>query len=193
MKSLRERFEDEYAAVSIPADNKNGFAIKYVYYAPWYIWNLPKKQLQAKKQLIVSMSVGSLVLYLAAGLQYIGVNSSPAVTVSALLALCAHVLELVSVFQFLFAGYKTTRMNYLHVDHVLRIAPVFRGCALLVTAVCGIAYMIRNTGDIVTICVILGYAISAGMAIYIFEEYKRIPFTTERNMNLQNMEYVQRN
>lgn len=42
MKSLREQFEDDYTAVSIPADNKAGFRITYIYYAPWHIWDLPQ-------------------------------------------------------------------------------------------------------------------------------------------------------
>ena len=42
-KSLRERFEECYTAVPVPADNEKGFKIKYVYCAPWYIWEFPER------------------------------------------------------------------------------------------------------------------------------------------------------
>lgn len=190
MKSLRERFEEEYAAVSVPADNKKGFAVKYVYYAPWYIWDLPEKDLRTKKALMVWMSLGSLFLYLFAGSLYTPVNTDRITVLLALLGLCAHVLELTGVLRFGFAKYRTTKAAYTGADRALKLAALIRGCCLLAAALSGLVCLMRNTFDTTGILAVLGYLICSGMAFYIFLEYRKIPFRTEKNESLKQYKDV---
>ena len=42
MKSLREQFEEDYAAVPYTDRPGGKVKIRYVYDAPWYRWDLPE-------------------------------------------------------------------------------------------------------------------------------------------------------
>lgn len=184
MKSLREAFEEEYAAVSVPADNKNGFALKYIYYAPWYIWDLPEKELHLKKQMFVRMSVSSFLLYLIAGLQNAAVNQLAIPVIFGAAALCAHVMELFRVFQFRFAKYKTSRTTYQNINRTLRWAPLLRGGCMLITALAGIYCMAVHTVTLEAVTAVLGYLVCSAAAFHIFKEYRKLSFRTEKNTTI---------
>lgn len=183
MKSLREQFEDDYMAVSVPANNKDGFQIKYVYYGPWYIWELPEKELKRKKGLFAGVSLGSLLLYVLAGVQYCLANSQDIVTAAGILALCAHVFEIFHAFEFLFAKYRTSRLTYRNVNRSLRTAPAIRGACLLTASVFSGLSMVWNGWEIRSFFAAADYLICAAAAFWIFAEYRMIPFTTEKNEN----------
>ena len=184
MKSLREQFEDDYAAVKIPAKNKAGFKIRYVYYAPWYIWNLPEPVLKRKKLLLTCISVGNLFLFILAGVQETGLNHHKAVELTVIFALCTHVLELFSIVQFLFANYMTSRMTYSYINKTLKSMPFIRGFCLLATVMASIYYTLQNELHFRTFMIAICYLICALMALYVFWEYRKIPFKTEKNIKI---------
>ncbi|MDO4340716.1 MAG: hypothetical protein Q4C91_21975 [Eubacteriales bacterium] len=185
MKSLRERFEEEYAAVSIPADNKRGFRVIYRYYAPWYIWDLPEKQLSARKNHLLIISVSGLLPYLAAGLQDTDINRMTVPVIFNIIALCAYILELFAVFRFRSAKYKTDRTTYQSVDRTMRSIPLIRACCLLMTDITGICSRNFSIPDVSAAAALLGNLICAVLAFYIFYDYRKIPFRTEKNRLLQ--------
>lgn len=181
MKSLREQFEDDYMAVSMPANNRKGFKIQYIYSAPWYLWDMPESVLKQKKLLLTGVSVGSLFLFLLIGIQRSGLNSYILVELAGTFALCFHVLELFSIFQFLFTKYRTSRLTYSNIDRILSSVPFIRGICLVSAVVASVYYMLQNTFCWLTVFVAAGYLICALMALFIFIEYKKIPFRTEKN------------
>ena len=181
MKTLREQFEEDYIAVSVPANERNRVKIRYVYYAPWYCWDLPASVLNQKKLLLAGVSVGSLLLFLLAGIQETSLNTYVFVALPGTLALCAHVLELFGVFQFQYAKYRTSRMTYFSIDRILNCVPLIRGVSLLAAAAAGVSYMIRNAFQLQAVLVTGGYLACALMALFIFKEYRKIPLKTEKN------------
>lgn len=189
MKSLREKFEDDYTAVSVPAENRMGYKIKYVYDAPWYIWNLPEHELKRKKWLLTGVSVGSLILFILTGMQSSILNSYVFVEIPGIFALSFHVLELFSMFQFLAAGYRTTRMTYNSVNRILSWVPMVRGGCLITAAAAGIYYLLSAGGDMIAGPVIAGYLVCAFMALYVFGDYRRLSLRTEKNEMIRRYEY----
>jgi len=181
MKSLREQFEDDYVAVSKPADNEDKLKIEYIYYAPWYIWYLPETLLKRKKLLLAGISVGSLLIFILSGIQESGVNRYIAVEIAGTFALCAHVFELFSIFQFLFVKYRVTRMTYSAIDRVLTVAPLVRGICLVIAAAAGLYYVIQTALHLPAVLAVAGYLICALMAFYIYAEYHKILIRTEKN------------
>lgn len=185
MKSLREQFEEEYAAVPVPAENKRGFTIVYRYYAPWYIWDLPEKILSSKKNLLLMISISGLLVSLAVGVQDTVINKMTVPVIFNIIALCAHVLELFAIVRFRFAKYKTDRMTYQSVNQTLRIAPLIRACCILLAVFTGMYGMSLQMLDTLAVIVLLGNLICAFLAFYIFYNYRQIPFRTEKNRLLQ--------
>ncbi len=181
MKSLREQYEDDYMAVSIPANNRKGFKVQYIYSGPWYLWDLPESVLKQKKLLLTIVSVGSLILFLLIGIQKSGLNNYMIVELTGIFALCSHVLEIFSIFRFLFAKYRTSRLTYLNINQILNSMPLIRGLCLLLTVVSSIYYMLQNTFYWLTVFVAVGYLGCALMALFIFIEYSKIPLRTEKN------------
>ena len=190
MKTLRERFEEEYTAVSVPADNKRGFNIVYKYYASWYIWNLPGKKLAEVKKRILVMSIFSFICYIGAGIQDTDMNRNMLPVVFEAVALCAQVLELFGVFRFRFAKYKTDRMTYHSVNLILRTIPLVSSLCLLVVAGIGLLDMEILKVNAAFIIALIGNLVSAAVSLKIFLEYRKIPFRTEKNSFLQEAEQV---
>lgn len=190
MKTLRERFEEEYAAVSVPSDNKRGFNIVYKYYAPWYIWNLPEKKLAEVKKRILAMSVFSFICYIGAGIQDTDMNRNILPVIFEAVAICAQILQLFGVFRFQFAKYKTDRMTYQSVDLILRTIPLATSLCLLMIIGTGLFSIDISEIDAAFIIALLGNLVSAVMSMKIFVEYKKIPLRTEKNNFLQKTEQV---
>jgi hypothetical protein len=182
MKSLREQFEDDYAAVRIPTDNKDGFKIRYVYYAPWYLWDLPGPMLKRKKRLLSGVSICGMLVFLLTGIQKSALNSYVIVEMAGTLALCAHVFELFSIAQFLFAKYRTSRMTYVNISRILNCVPLIRALCLMVAVISCIYYMLHNTFHLNTAIVAAGYLVCTLMALYVFKEYRKMPLRTEKNV-----------
>lgn len=190
MKTLRERFEEEYTAVSVPTDNKRGFNIVYKYYAPWYIWNLPGKKLAEVKKRILVMSIFSFICYIGAGIQDTDMNRNMLPVVFEAVALCAQVLELFGVFRFRFAKYKTDRMTYQSVNLILRTIPLASSLCLLMVAGIGLLDMEILKVNAAFIIALIGNLVSAAVSLKIFLEYRKIPFRTEKNSFLQEAEQM---
>lgn len=186
MKSLREQFENDYTAISMQTSNQTDFKVRYIYYAPWYLWDIPESSLKKKKRLLASISATSLLLLLITGTRKNPINSYILVELAGILALCAHVLEISSMFQFLSARYRTSRMTYSAINRVLGIVPLVRGLCLSQAVAGGIYYMLQDIFNLKTAFVTSGYLVCALMAFYIFKEYRRIPMKTEKNTSLED-------
>lgn len=185
MKTFRERYEENYVAVSKPADNKEGFTIEYVYYAPWHIWNLPEEELNRKKRAIGTSMALSAVIFFIVSAQNIGVNTEIAVALSGILSICALIFEGLGVVQFCAAKYRTTRQNFDDVTSKIMLATLLHFLFLFAAAVGCVYYMVKVSFSASGLLAAIGYLISALLSIYIRTQYKSIPLKTEANTTLQ--------
>ena len=185
MKTLWEQFDDDYTAVSIPSDNRRGFKIQYVYCAPWYSWGLPESELKQKKLLLTAMSVGSLLVFLLTGIQRVEINRTIVVEIAGTFALCFHVFELFSIVRFLVSKYRADRMTYQYIDRMLKVIPLLRGISLLAAVIAGTCYMLQYPVKLHTVVVTAGYLFCALIALYIYNDYRKIPLKTEKNDALE--------
>lgn len=187
MKTLKDRFEENYAAVEKPANNKDGFKIEYVYYAPWYIWDCPEAELKKKKLTFLTVSIVSLLIFIIGGVQRCHQNTTLLVGVPAIVALCAHVFELFSLAQFAAAKYRTTKMTYTDVHRILSMVPALRVGLMVVSAAGCVFYMLTKDASYGAVIALLCYLSSGMMATYLYREYKKIPLRTERNWTLEEL------
>lgn len=187
-KSLTERWDDNYAGIPVPANNRRGFKIKYVYYAPWYIWNLPEEELKKKKQTILLASVCGFVLYLAFAFLHTPLNSKLFVVVPGIVALCLHILELVGEIRFFTAGYRTTRMNYEDVENAMRLWPRLRCYLLAFASAAGVIYLPFKCFSLLSLLVIAGNAVCAALAWFVHKTFEPLTTITEKNTTLDTME-----
>lgn len=140
-KTLRSRFEDNYTTVTEPADNKKGYTIRYVYYAPWYVWQVPEVAFRRKKQLLAAMELFGIMLFLAAVLIRTPLNATPMVYFFTALAFCAQLMELSGVVDFLSVKPKTTQIRYEDIHRRLVFYPTMRGILLVLAALVSIGLL----------------------------------------------------
>lgn len=186
-KSLRDLFEDSYTAIQVPANNAKGYRMKYVYYAPWYYWDVPGQQLLLEKWTILGSSVFSLVLYLIISLQNTEINYVWYVFAPAALALCCHILEIYGLIQFAASKNPTTRMTYEEVNRIMELAPVGRGMVSALAGAAGLLHVLIATFSMEAILVSVGYLICAGLAWFEVKRFSKIPYRTEKNTTLEQL------
>ena len=188
MKTPQERFEENYAAVEKPANNKDGFKIEYVYYAPWYLWDKPEAELKKCKRVLLGVSILGLACCLFAGAQRCEANTALLVGVPALLALCAHVLELYGLILFNFAKYRTTKMTYTDVNRLLTLSLPMRTGMMFLTVIACVYYLVVDGAGAASVTALCGFLSSGVTAIYIYRTYRALPLRTERNYTLDELE-----
>lgn len=189
IKTAQQKFEEEYTAAIVPADNKDGFKIRYYYYGLWYIWNLPEHTLKKRKAIAFAEVIGCLLLYVVAFFSGAPINSLGLVAYPVLLSLCGFVLEFIGVCQFVFAHYRTTKSNYKQADRRIRNTTAFVFLCMIFAFLAGAIYMlIYSSIMVINLIAIACYAGVALLSFLIREQYKDIPFKTEKNDILDHIE-----
>lgn len=189
-KSLKDLFEENYAAVEVPAQNKKGYKIEYLYRGPWYIWDMPQDKLKKEKWLEFGLSLTGIFLYLLTGGVETKVNTSKPGVILAVLALCIHVLELSALVKFICAGYRTTKMTYQEIDRILGAATGLRGILLCGTAFVAFVYTVTGGMERMSLLVTAGYLGCGSIAFMIYNRYRKITFYTEKNHSLEGKQAI---
>ena len=184
-KSLRKRFEDCYTAVPVPDAGARGTKLRYIYYAPWYLWDIPEKALRRRKYELLLSSAAGLGLSLMLMAHRSAIHAIPIVFLAFALMLCCHIYELRGVLQFFAARYRTTKMTYEDVNNILSVAPVLRVIFSCVPVTASVIWFVIFKGERTLLLEALGYALSAALGAWVYLRYHRIPMRTEENDSLK--------
>lgn len=188
IENAYEKHLKEYAASVVPANNKDGFKIKYVYCGPWYIWDLPQAQLKREKNVIAAEYLGSVAAYVLTAALVRDTNSLALVAFPAIVAMIALFMETFGILQFRFAAYKTSRSTYTVADRRMRIYPMLLMASAGLASLGAVYYMIGFGFSPDRLGASIGYAIVAALACALWLRYRRIPFTTEKNDTIDHIE-----
>lgn len=188
MKTLQERFEENYVAVEKPANNKDGFKIEYVYYAQWYLWDRPEEELKKCKRKLLAASLMGFAFYVIGGIQRCEANTMLWVGVPALLGLCAHVVELFGLILFNCAKYRTTKMTYTDVNWMMSLGPIARTGMMALTVGSSVVFLFLQGFTWNAATALMGFLISGMTALYVSRTYQGLNMRTERNDTLAELE-----
>ena len=183
MRKLRDRFEDCYTAVPVPDNSRKGFKMKYIYYAPWYVWDMEENLLRNQKWALLMCSVAGAGINVLSAMQKSPQNKMVVLFLIFTLSLCCHVMEFRGLLQFLLAKYRTTKMTYEDVNRILLTAPILRA-ALSGVLVIACVFGAVTGGGMLSGVTALGYALSAVTAIWVYRRYSRIPLRVVENDTL---------
>lgn len=179
-KGLRSRFEDNYTTVTEPANNKKGYVIRYVYYAPWYVWQVPEEEFRKKKQLLATLELFGVVLFLAAVLLRSPLNNTPWVVFPTALAFCAQLMELSGMVDFLSAKPRTTQIRYEDIQRRLVFYPTVRA-VLLLLAVLACVWLLASGSVTEGVWLLPGLMVCAALAWQVQGMIRGIPMRIEDN------------
>lgn len=188
LKSLYDRFNEEYTAAVVPANNKDGFKIKYVYYGPWYFWNLPEKELKRRKRIIALQWLGCVMFYIFAAVVGAEANSISYIAFPAMFSLCAKIFGSFGICQFFFAEYRTTRANYEDSNRRIRLFIRLNAILVLCAAAGLLVYIVCYGFALYRLVALLGYMADGCLSAAIWKRYAAIPFNTEKNDTLNQIE-----
>lgn len=178
--TLRSRFEDNYTTVTEPADNKKGYVIRYVYYAPWYVWKVPEGEFRKKKQLLAALEFFGVVLFLAAVLLRSPLNSTPWVVLPTALAFCAQLMELSGMVDFLSAKPRTTQIRYEDIQRRLVFYPTIRAVLLLIAVLAAVG-LLASGAVTEGVWILPGLVLCAALAWQVQSMIRGIPMRIEDN------------
>ena len=181
MKSYNQQFQENYAPVEVPANNKDGFRIKYVYIGSWYMWEVSPEKRQRDKLVIGSLWLLELACYLAAGLIPSGLSTEQLVSALGLITLIPLAFETYGAFSFLFLKERITKPDFNRVRLYLGAASVIRTALLFLTAGCSVVTAIMNKLSGSSLITILGFALSAVFCGLLSYHFLHIPYTSEKN------------
>lgn len=187
-RSLRQRFESNYTAVTFPAKNRRGVKVKYVYCAPWYVWNLSANEFHSKKLWLILASVISFVIFSFSVSMPCILNNNKIVFGLSSLALCCHIMESAALVQFLFSKKRTTKMTYETVSRGLDFFPAMRAIFMAAAASVCLVVMFLNLFSAVDIGVTFSFMACAVLAWREHLCFKQIPISIEKNDTLKRIE-----
>lgn len=180
-KTLRSRFEDNYTVVTEPADNKKGYTFQYVYYAPWYVWQVSEDVFRRKKRLLAALEVFGLVLFLATVLVRSPINSSRYVFLPTALAFCAQLMEFAGVVDFLSSKVKTTQIQYEDIQRRLVFYPTVRGSTMALATLISIGLIASGQVPDNAVWVVPGFVTCSALAWQVQSMIRGIPMRVEDN------------
>lgn len=179
--SMREAFEAHYRPTQVPAANRKGFKISYVYIGPWYIWEQETQEVRRVRQRCLNACLLSLILYVAAALQAYPVNYDRLVSLTGLASLAPFCFVVFGVIQFYAAKDRMREETYKDINGKLRIAPVLHAVLLAACAVRG-TYMILASGvEKVQLWIVLCYLLAAAESLSIYFRYRKLKCKKEEN------------
>ena len=173
-KSMKETFEENYEAIKVPADNRKGYRMDYVYIGPWYVWQQDQEQICREKRFILNACIISLVLYAAAAVQFCEVNYARLVSLAGMLSLAPFVFEVFGVFQFYFSKEKMTAQTFSDISGKLKIAPVVHAGLLFLCAGFGIWEILWQGYDGIQLMIPMCYILAAAQSVMIFNHFRRL-------------------
>ena len=185
MSSLRQRFEENYVAVDVSEGEK--VKIKYIYYGPWYMWDIPKERVKHGKYMLCFLCILNIVLFAAGSLRETRLNAAVAIEVPCILSLITLMFEIIGIIQFCATGDRFTRMLFHDINMKLRIAPVVHAALLAMAILVGAYELLFVSFSGSDLVVVLLYLCCAFLSASIGIVYRRIPFTSERNRVLEEM------
>jgi len=180
-RTLRTAFEENYKAVSEPANNRQGYKMRYVYIGLWYVWNIPPQRVKTMKRLVGGACGLSVLLFLAGGLMNSPVNYARYVQLPGLLSIAALLFEIIGSVQFCAAKERMDCMDFRDIRGKLLVAPLLHSVLLLCTAAAAVCQMARGGFAPAGLFVVLCYTVSAILSLGIFFSIRTLPYRTEKN------------
>jgi hypothetical protein len=187
-KTLRDRFEENYIPVKVLSPDTKKTKVEYVYYGPWYIWNLPAGKLRGIKIFCgLSYLVALIVFCASITMQTYLVHNRVMIGVSAL-TFCCFIMEISPVMQFVTAKKKVTKLRYDDVSRGFNFFTMARALLSVIGAIAGGIFILSGSYPTTGVWIVLGFTVSAVLAFAASICYGKIPFTTEDNDAIKQLE-----
>ena len=167
--------------MDVPADNKKGFRIRYVYYGPWYIWDEPESVIRREKAVYTVACLLEAVCFLTAATRGCALNYHVLVGVFGMLAVAAFVFKAIGVVRFGAAKKRMTRPAYQEISGMMKVAGSLEAALLFAASAAGVVVMLMERLPVSVLPVAAGYLATAFLAVSVCVRFWKLRCVTETN------------
>lgn len=168
-------------AVDVPADNKKGFRIRYVYYGPWYMWDESESVIRREKVVYTGTCLLEAVCFLTAATRECALNYHVLVGMFGMLAVAAFVFKAIGVVRFGAARKRMTRPAYQEISGMMKVAGSLEAAMLFAASAAGFAVMFIERLPVSVLPVAAGYLAAASLAVSVCVRFRKLRCVTEPN------------
>lgn len=184
MKSMRDRYFENFDKIQTPADNRRGFKTEYRYKSDFYAWDLDPAALKRERVLFAAAEAVSVVLFLVSASQKTAFNTTRLAIGFAILSVVPYIAELWGAFKLAAAKQPMMIPDFNEIRSCIQIGAVFRILLLAAAVATGVLSLIRGGQmDMANLLVILGHAATGALSGFVFYRYNRLSYRILRNVN----------
>lgn len=144
MKTMREKYFENYEKVQVPVKGKRKVRTEYRYKGMWYAWETEGTALKRKKMLLFLAEVLSIAVYLYGALRQSDLNSMHVAAGLASLSIIPWIAEIWGVIRLIFTKSPMTVSDFDEIKNCITIGSAVRMCFLASGILIGIFNFIKN-------------------------------------------------
>ncbi len=177
-----QRFSEEYMAVKVPANNKRGFKVKYVYGGPLYKWDLTEEEVGGLKWKAALFLLADVCVFFMAALIRSWMNARLWVAVPGTLSLIPLIYELIGTVSVCVSKREFTEDARNDCQIKLKYSLVIRCALLLVTFAAAVYYLVLLGAEASAVLITLLLLLDGAVVFLYYRMIKKLPFYSVKNM-----------
>lgn len=184
MKSMREKYFENYEKIQTPAKNGRGFRTEYRYKGFWYGWDMGARDLKKQKARFIMTELLSALLLFTAAFRSAELNTVRITAGFAAISMIPWIAEIWGVFRFSVTKSPMTVSDFDEIRNCITVGSVVRAILLVISMAAGIVAVLR-TGHMgmENVFVCAGHLLSAAASILILRWYTSLRYSIFRNEN----------
>ena len=171
MKTYRERFIKNHRKEVQVASNKKGYRNVLVYTGDYYTWEPAKGTIQSIRRNFLILEILTVILFGLSSIPGTIISYSNLVWCGALLSIVAWAFEVFAIVSLCFRKLPLQEDDFSNVNKFFRATTIIRCVCLLFSVVTGIIYMAEHGFETTGILAVIGYFLTAVIAIVMFMMY----------------------
>ena len=177
MKTMRDKYFENYEKIQTPADNRRGFKTEYRYKGYWYAWDLSEGELKKERWIFVLAELVSLVVLFAAAMRQTELNTVKIAAGLATLSFIPYLAELWGVFRFITGKTPMTEADYTGIRDCMTIGSSIRAVLLFAAMIAGIVVLAgKGLINAENMAACAGHIASAAVSVFVLlRQGKRRP------------------
>ena len=184
MKTMREKYFENYDRIEVPANNKRGFTVRYRYKADWHAWDLTASEFRRRKILLVMVEIVSILIYFWAALTKSAFNTVDLAAGFAMTSIIAWIAEMWGIFRFSTVSIPMTVNDFNEIKEFTTVGSGLRFVLLLLSTVSGLVLLARGGNlDSAAVLTAAGHAGTALCSLYICHIQGRLQWKLYRNVD----------
>lgn len=176
MKSLRERYFEDYTAEMVDADNRKGYKIVYTYTGNWYSWDVDGPDLLRRRSIYAALALAATMLFILCGTRPAFINTAGIVVIPCVVSVVTQMYEWISIIQFCVSKKMMHEKDCKHIYSFLQATTALTAACHLFSAIAGVCLMIADGMESASVLTVLGLLVCAAISWMLHRYHKQLKY-----------------